>query len=147
MRQRIVIAWIVLAGLALWPLLSFSALVGAGPDVISTVWGLWWAQDAGFASIFGQETSMVNHPNGAVGAVLSPTSTIAWALLKPVFGVGFAYALTCWLQLFGTMLAVAWLASINGASKEGAAAAALSLLVGRYFLFGLERVQLLPCCV
>ena len=137
MRQRIVIAWIVLASLAMWPLFSVSELVGAGPDVISTVWGLWWAQDAGFASILGQETSMVNHPSGASGAVLSPTSTIAWGLLSPFLGVAFGYALTCWLQLFATMAAVAWLARINGASHEGAVAAALFLLVGRYFLFGI----------
>ena len=137
MRQRIVIAWIVLASLAMWPLFSVSELVGAGPDVISTVWGLWWAQDAGFASILGQETSDGESSKRCIRSCAIAHVNHCLGVAEPFLGVAFGYALTCWLQLFATMAAVAWLARINGASNEGAVAAALFLLVGRYFLFGI----------
>ena len=31
-------------------------VVGAGPDVISTLWGMWWLQQEGIGAVFGTET-------------------------------------------------------------------------------------------
>ena len=53
-------------------------IVGAGPDVISTLWGMWWLQQEGVGAIFGTETTLVNFPYGATGIVLSPTSALMW---------------------------------------------------------------------
>ena len=59
-------------------------IVGAGPDVISTLWGMWWLQQEGASAIFGTETTLVNFPYGATGIVLSPTSALMWAVLEPI---------------------------------------------------------------
>ena len=35
-------------------------VVGAGPDVISTLWGMWWLQQEGLGAVFGAKTILVN---------------------------------------------------------------------------------------
>ena len=75
------------------------SMVGAGPDVISSVWAMWWFQQEGISALLGQQSELANYPNGVHGSVLSPSSALLWALLEPLFGVGRALALVVWLQL------------------------------------------------
>ncbi len=123
--------------LAAWPLRQAcveGSLAGGGPDVISTFWGMWWFQQEW---IFGGWTGLVNHPHGAFGAVLSPSSAILWALTEPLVGPALAASLTAVLQLAALAAAVGWLAGLAGADAWGRATAAVSVFVGRYLVFGL----------
>ena len=88
-------------------------VVGAGPDVISTLWGMWWLQQEGLGAIFGSETELVNFPYGATGIVLSPTSALTWGLLEPICGVGLALALVNWMQITGIAWGMLWLESVT----------------------------------
>jgi len=135
-RLWLVLMALVGVGLPLLPALSEGGVPGGGPDVVSTLWGMWWFQQAGFGMPLGGETLLVNHPFGAHGVVLSPSTAGAWAVLEPALGAGGASTLT----VAGIVLALAasvWLlARALGLGATGAAVAAGSLLVGRYLLFG-----------
>ena len=85
-------------------------VVGAGPDVISTLWGMWWLQQGRYWRCIRYRNILVNFPYGATGIVLSPTSAIMWGLLEPIFGVGMALALTNWFQITGIAWGMVWLA-------------------------------------
>ena len=54
--------------------LLYNHIVGAGPDVISTIWGMWWFQQE--LSILGGGSYLLNYPYGATGNILSPSSAI-----------------------------------------------------------------------
>ena len=65
--------------LAAWPLrdaLLYNSLPGAGPDVVSSVWGMWWFGQSWMGEAWGGWTPLVNAPSGAIGSVLSPSSAI-----------------------------------------------------------------------
>ncbi len=131
---------ILLLGVALWPLrqaLVTNAVPGAGPDVVSTFWGMWWFQQEWASGAWSGWTGLVNHPHGAFGTVLSPSSAVSWALLEPIAGAARAASLTAALQLWAFSLATGWLAGVAGADRWGQVAAALSVFVGRYLIFGL----------
>jgi len=135
-HPRALIAAIV-AMLAAWPLrdaLLYNTLPGAGPDVISGVWGMWWFGQSWMGEAWGGWTPLVNAPSGAIGSVLSPSSAILWNLLEPL-GPGRATALTGWGMLVATCAACAWLARRAGAERY--MVAALVPLVGRHLLFGM----------
>lgn len=110
-------------------------IVGAGPDVISTLWGMWWLQQEGLGAVFGSETTLVNFPYGATGIVLSPTSALMWGLLEPIFGVGFALAVTNWFQIVGIAWGMLWLAQVCGVPRPWHGVAGLSVLCARYLFF------------
>ena len=125
--------------LAAWPMrdgLFSGEMVGAGPDVTTTLWTMWWYQkewtDAAWVGI----SHYFNYPLGGRGAILSPLTATTWALLDPMLGPNRAGALTSWSQiaLFGG--AVAWLAREIGLSKAGAIAALLACFCQRYLFFG-----------
>ncbi len=132
---------VLLVGLAAaWPLrqaVLSASVPGAGPDVVSTFWGMWWFQQEWASGAWSGWTGLVNHPHGAFGTVLSPSSAICWALLEPLVGAARAASVAAWLQLGGFALAVGWLAGVAGAGTWGRLGAALGVFAGRYLIFGL----------
>lgn len=133
--------WLVLmvvlgVGLPLLPALQASGVPGAGPDVVSTLWGMWWFQQTAAALPLGGETALVNHPFGAHGVVLSPTTAAAWALLEPLLGAAAASTAVIAFVVLGLVAGVGLLARAVGLGPSGAAVSAGALLVGRYLLFG-----------
>ena len=110
-------------------------IVGAGPDVISTLWGMWWLQQEGLGAVFGAETTLVNFPYGATGIVLSPTSALMWAVLEPVCGAGLALAVTNWFQITGIAWSMLWLARVCDVPRPWHGVAGLSVLCARYLFF------------
>lgn len=135
-HPRALIAAIV-ALLAAWPLrdaLWTGDLPGAGPDVASTVWGMWWFGQSWLGEAWGGWTPLVNAPSGAIGSVLSPSSALLWWLFSPL-GPGRATALCGWTVLVGLSASCAWLAKRAGAQRY--MVAALVPLVGHHLLYGL----------
>ena len=68
------------------------------PDIISTLWGMWWLQQEGAGAVFGTEYPC-QFPMEQL-AVLSPTSALMWAGLEPV-GVGGAQTISISIGLYG----------------------------------------------
>ena len=116
------------------------AVPGAGPDVVSTLWGFWWFQAR--MGVAGGWTDLVNYPGGAFGAVLSPTSAIGWSLAEPLLGAGRALALVASLQLAAFAAATAALCQRLTGNAAAAVLGAGTLLVSRYLLHGLGEGSL-----
>jgi len=115
--------------------IATGGLPGAGPDVLSTVWGMWWFQQEWAGAAWGGWTELVNYPRGAFGAVLGISGAITWALTDPVLGPGGAAVLVNATQLTALALATAMLARRLGASTTGAMVAGGALFVSRYLFF------------
>ena len=117
-------------------------IVGAGPDVISTLWGMWWLQQEGLGALFGAKTTLVNFPYGAMGIVLAPSSALLWGLFEPIMGIGRAMAVVCWLQVGGFAWAVSWLAKIMGIEQPWHWVAGLAAMAARFMVFGIGEASL-----
>jgi hypothetical protein len=131
---------LVLVLLAVWPLrasLLGGDIPGAGPDVLSTLWGMWWFGQEWLGAAWGGWTPLANYPSGAWGAVLSPLSGIVYSLTEPLVGIGRAAAAADWVQAAGLAVATALLARRLGCSMAGALAAGLVPLGMRYTWYGL----------
>lgn len=129
---------LVLALLAMIPFRDgflHGEIVGAGPDVISTLWGMWWLQQEGVGAVFGTDTVLVNFPYGATGIVLSPTSALMWGALEPICGVGLALALVNWSQIVGISWGMVWLARVCDIPRPWHGVAGLSVLCARYLFY------------
>lgn len=129
----------VIVTLSAWPLrdaLLTNSVPGAGPDVISTLWGMWWFSSVGLVDAMGSQTELVNFPYGASGSVLSPSSALLWSLLAPLLGAAQAATAAALLQIAGLAAGCAWLAGRVTKSRWGAAIAALVVLSARYLPFG-----------
>ena len=129
---------LILALLAAIPFregLLYGKIVGAGPDVISTLWGMWWFQQEGVNALFGKETHLVNFPQGAIGIVLSPVSAMIWSVLEPMVGIGRALALTNWVQIFGFAWGGMWFAGVCGVEKRWTVLAGIAILSARFLVF------------
>ena len=113
--------------------------MGAGPDVVSTLWGMWWFQYEGVGSLLGVESTVLNYPFGATGVVLAPSSAIVWALSDFLFGAGYALLLASWLQVALLCYGCALLAHKVGGDWFFAA---LVPLVGTYLFFGIGEGSL-----
>ena len=135
-RLWLLLMALVGVGLPLLPALSARGVPGGGPDVVSTLWGMWWFQEVGASMALGGETTLVNHPFGAHGVVLSPTTAAAWALLEPVLGAGPASSVVVAGVVLLVAASVGLLARAVGLGPDGATAAAGAVLVGRYLMFG-----------
>ena len=123
----------LLAALPLRDAIVSGSIPGAGPDVVSTVWGMWWFGQS-WLEAWGGWSPLANAPNGVFGTVLSPTSAVLWNLFQGL-GPGPATWITGWLTLVSLCGACALLARRAGAKTW--MAAALVPLVGRHLLFGL----------
>lgn len=138
-RRHALLIAAALSLLSLWPLqdaLWTNTIPGAGPDVVSTLWGNWWAQQVGLIAAMGSETTLVNHPYGAQGSVLSPSGAISWAVGDVFLGPARAAILSAWLTIAGFALGVAWLTARCGGGGWGALVAGLVVLSSRYLFFG-----------
>ena len=123
---------------AAWPFREAwlkGALPGAGPDVSSTVWGMWWFQQSWTGAAWGGLSTLVNAPNGAYGSVLSPSSALLFALSEPIFGLSVAACLAVLLQIAGLAFGVVWLAKKLGLGSLPSWAAGFFTLVGRYLIY------------
>ncbi len=132
--------FVALVLLACWPLrghLAADAIPGAGPDVLSTLWGMWWFGHEWLGAAWGGWTDLANHPSGAWGAVLSPLSGIVFSLTEPWAGIGRAAALVGVVQAGGLAAATAWLAVRLGCTRPAALTAGLVPLGMRYTWYGL----------
>ncbi len=141
--QEVRRSWPILGVLALfacWPLrasLLHDTVPGAGPDVLSTLWGMWWFGQEWLGAAWGGWTDWANHPSGVWGAVLSPLSGIVYSLSEPLVGIGRAAALVGIVQAGGLAGATALLARRVGCSHGAALAAGLVPLGMRYTWYGL----------
>jgi hypothetical protein len=115
------------------------SIVGAGPDVVSTLWGMWWFQQEGVTAVLGTQSTVLNYPFGATGVVLSPSSAIIWALLEPFLGVGTALVLSSWIQIAMMSLGCGLLASRLQISWLFASVVPL---IGTYLFFGVGEGSL-----
>ncbi|MEC8425170.1 MAG: hypothetical protein VX000_15400 [Myxococcota bacterium] len=138
MTRRLWLLVMVLVGVAvpLGPAVVAAGVPGGGPDVVSTLWGMWWFQQAGAAMPLGGETTLVNHPFGAHGVVLSPSTAALWSVCEPWLGSGRSASLVVAAVLVALVAGVGMLARAAGVGPAGAAVAASALLVGRYLVFG-----------
>ena len=131
-------AGILLLLAAAWPFRQAwiaGALPGAGPDVVSTVWGMWWFQQSWTGAAWGELSPLVNAPNGAYGSVLSPSSALLFAISEPLLGIARAACLAALLQVAGLAFGVVWLARRLGLSSLASWAAGFFTLVGRYLIY------------
>ena len=134
-------AWIIPCVFSILPLLLVcnGDIVGAGPDVVSTVWGMWWFQQEGLVAAQGLHSTLLNYPHGAYGVVLSPLSAVVWSLCEPVVGVGWATLLSSWIQVILLSCGCALLAR---RVQLPWAIAALVPLIGTYLFFGIGEGSL-----
>ena len=84
-------------------------MVGAGPDVVSSVWAMWWFQQEWSGGAWGAHSTVFNFPWGGQGAILSPISALMWSLLDWVLGPAWATTMTTWLTLVATMMGLVYL--------------------------------------
>ena len=130
---------VLLTALAAWPLrdaILLGEVPGAGPDVVSTLFGNWWASQVGPIAALGGHTDLVNHPSGATGAILSPSSVLVYGLLSLFVGPGGASTGVVLVQIVGLAAGCAWLSRRLGASAGAAFVAALFVVAGRYLFHG-----------
>ncbi|MAA79358.1 MAG: hypothetical protein CL916_08865 [Deltaproteobacteria bacterium] len=114
-------------------------IVGAGPDVVSTLWGMWWFQYEGVGSIFGAQSTVLNYPFGATGVVLAPSSAMVWSLSDYLLGVGYALLLASWIQV----VLLVWACALLAKKMDGDwFFAALTPLIGTYLFFGIGEGSL-----
>ena len=116
-------------------------IIGAGPDVVSSLWGMWWFQETGASGLSGGETDLVNYPYGARGSVLSPSSALLWAVLEPICGIGRAGALVSMAQILGICFGCFVLARQINIPMPFPFFAAFVPLVGRYLVFGVGEAS------
>ena len=80
--------------LSTWPLrgaLLSGEIPGSGPDVVSTLWGMWWSSQAGLSSLLGGSSELANCPDGVRGAILAPSTALTYSVFD---GLGIAIVST-----------------------------------------------------
>ena len=127
-------------------------MVGAGPDVVSSVWAMWWFQQEWGAGAWGAHSTVFNFPWGGQGAILSPLSAVVWSLLDSILGPAWATTMTTWLTLVATMVGLVYLGQAFRLNKIALGAMALMCLVPRYIVFtlgetGVVGVAIVPLLV
>ena len=124
-------------------------IAGAGPDVISTLWAMWWFQQEWTGPGWGGHSELFNYPFGGSGAILSPIYATCWgvfdAILGPVWASILVDIVTLWSMMFGMFAICRRL----GMSKLSASGAAVMMLLPRYIIFtlgetGVVGVAMLP---
>ena len=130
---------ILLSWLPFAPHFSNGAIVGAGPDVVSTLWGMWWFQHEGVGAVLGTQSSALNYPYGATGVILAPSSAFVWSLCEYIVGPGRALVLASWLQIIMLIVGCALIARKMGGDWFFAA---LTPLIGTYLYFGIGEGSL-----
>lgn len=147
--------WIWLAIPLILALLPFSVpiqkseIAGAGPDVISTIWAMWWFQQEWTGAAWGGKSVLFNYPFGGSGAILSPISAVFWALLDGIFGPARATTFTNILSLWLMMLSMALLGRRLKLSMLACSSMTILMVLPRYPIFtlgetGVVGVAILP---
>ena len=111
-------------------------MVGAGPDITTTLWTMWWYQQEWTSAAWGGTSYLFNFPLGGTGAILSPITASTWGLLEPILGPNQAGAFTSWSQIALFGMALMWLAREIGLSWAAAYVALLACFCQRYLFFG-----------
>ena len=142
--QAIAAIILLTAALAAWPMrtgLLHGNMVGAGPDVSTTLWTMWWFQAEWAGAAWGGESNLFNFPWGGSGAILSPFTAATWSVLEPFVGPAVAGSITTWSQvtLFG--LTIVWLAKTVGLSTKAALIALLATFTQRYLFYGVGETS------
>jgi hypothetical protein len=132
--------------------LNTGAAAGSGPDLVNTLWAMWWFQQEWMGAGWGGWSPWFNFPFGGSGAILSPLSATLWSLLDGLFGPSAASSWTSISMLYMTLAAVAWLALSLGFGRFGVSTAVLAFLASRYFVYtlgetGVVGVAALPMLV
>ena len=125
------------------------SMVGAGPDVVSSVWAMWWFQQEWNSGAWGAHSTFFNFPWGGQGAILSPLSAVLWSMLDGVLGPAWATTVTTWLTLVSTMLGVVYLGNAFRFNRIALGAMSLMCVLPRYIIFtlgetGVVGVAMLP---
>ena len=113
------------------------SLAGAGPDVVSSVWAMWWYQQSSWSSIVGGESTLFNYPWGGSGMILSPLCAQVWSMLDRIVGSAWATTLTDLLLLNSMMWTTVWLGRILSCTRLICGVMAMCWLLPRYIIFTL----------
>ena len=129
--------------------LQKTEIAGAGPDVISTIWAMWWFQQEWSGAAWGGESQLFNFPFGGAGAILSPISAVLWSLLDFCFGAARATTYTDIILLWLTMGSIMLVGRRLGLSLLACSAMSILLVLPRYPIFtlgetGVVGVAVLP---
>ncbi|MEC7987881.1 MAG: hypothetical protein VX278_22125 [Myxococcota bacterium] len=144
MAKRLLLPLLIclLAGVPFLSCLIDGGIFGAGPDVVSTLWGMWWFQQEGIAAISGVDSELLNYPYGAKGTILSPSSALLWSAMEPVFGVGPALIFASLMQIWMLCLGCFLLARRASFEFYACLVAGAIPLVGTYLFFGVGEGSL-----
>ena len=128
------------------------SMVGTGPDVISSVWAMWWFQQEWSSGAWGAHSTIFNFPWGGQGAILSPMSAIVWSIFDGIFGPAWATTVTTWLMLVGTMSGMLFLGQSFQLNRVALGAMMLMCLLPRYIIFtlgetGVVGVAMIPLLI
>ncbi|MFZ5481405.1 MAG: hypothetical protein ACOZNI_31885 [Myxococcota bacterium] len=129
------LATLALVALACWPMrdaVLAGTVAGAGPDVASTLWAMWWFAEEWRGPAWGAKTVLVNFPDGAHGSVLSPITAAIWTALRSPLGEAAAATWTSAIYLGAFAASVAWLARETGLGRVAALGAGALVLAQRY---------------
>ena len=129
-----------------------TSFAGTGPDVVSSVWAMWWFQHEWLSGAWGAKSILFNFPWGGQGAILSPCSAAVWAVLDWIVGPALATTLTTWGMLAATMLGMIYLGITLRLNRVALGAMAMMVLAPRYIVFtlgetGVVGVAMLPMIV
>ncbi|MFT5686612.1 MAG: hypothetical protein ACI8RZ_007568 [Myxococcota bacterium] len=131
----------LLAVVPLRDALSRGQIAGAGPDVVTTLWTMWWFQQEWAGAAWGGHSTLFNFPFGGSGAILSPITAVTWAILEPLVGIGPAATLTALSQLIGFVGGVMLLARTLGLSRIAQVAAGIAVMGHRYLFFAVGETS------
>lgn len=114
---------------------------GAGPDVVTTLWTMWWFQQEWTGPAWGGHSVLFNFPFGGDGAILSPITAVTWALAEPLMGPAAATTFTDLTQLGAFTAAVMLLGRAVGLSRLGVLVAGLAVIAQRYPIYAIGETS------
>ena len=127
----------VLVLLPLSASLRQGAAIGAGADVVNTLWAMWWFQQELPYTAWGGESVLFNFPFGGKGAILSPIFAFCWSALDVFLGPSLASLWTSIICLYGTMLLLVAIGRAYGWTCLSIGCMLSAFVCQRYFLFTL----------
>ena len=112
-------------------------MAGAGPDVVSTVWAMWWFQQEWTGPAWGGDSTLFNFPFGGNGAILSPLYAVLWSVFDGIFGPSWGTTLTDYVVLLSMYVGMVAIARKMNCSRLVASCAGMLVLLPRYTIFTL----------
>ena len=132
---------IILALLPFGESLREGTALGAGADVVNTLWTMWWFQHEWSSGAWGAAPSdLFNYPFGGTGAVISPLTATFWSMMEPLFGAAWASILTAMGLLYSTLFGIGFVVRCLGGSRLAVGAALAAFFCQRHFLFTLGDI-------